>query len=108
MLTLLFCFGVNQTNMIGKAYHALSDVERNRYNDIARAALEKFKAEHPNLPKRKKKQKKENKGSADDAAASVIAGDGAVVSTSLKIMKENPGSGALEFVSSEVYIMMSD
>lgn len=74
---------------IGKAWRELTDTEKKQYQDEAHVALEKFKAEHPNLPKNTKGKKKKDKkkkdakkgdddddGEEDVAVAVVVQADG--------------------------------
>merc|ERR1711966_481717 len=47
------------SKIIGGLWRKLGEEEKKRYTDASKRALEKFKAEHPNLPKSQKKKKKE-------------------------------------------------
>jgi len=59
---------------IGEAYRALDMVEKKKYKDDARIAMDKFKADHPDLPKTTRKKKKQKKGEEEEDDA-VIAND---------------------------------
>merc|ERR1711966_45842 len=47
------------SKIIGELWGKLGAEEKKRYTDASKRALEKFKAEHPNLPKKKRKRKNE-------------------------------------------------
>ncbi|KAL9184826.1 hypothetical protein ACHAXT_002603 [Thalassiosira profunda] len=48
---------VEVSSILGERYRALDDGGKKRYTDAAREALEKFKAEHPDLPRGSRKKK---------------------------------------------------
>ena len=50
---------IGQSKIIGELWGKLGAEEKKRYTDASKRALEKFKAEHPNLPKKKRKRKNE-------------------------------------------------
>ncbi|KAL7552161.1 hypothetical protein ACHAWF_015380 [Thalassiosira exigua] len=62
---------------VGEMYRALTDEERTKYNDAAREAMERFKEEHPDLPKsppKKRKKKEEEEAKLVETEATATAG----------------------------------
>ena len=58
-----------QSSILGERYRALDDGAKKRYTDAAREALEKFKAEHPDLPRGSRKKKKAESAKEEREAA---------------------------------------
>ena len=60
-----------QSSILGERYRALDDEAKKRYTDAAREALEKFKAEHPDLPRGARKKKTKAESAKEDWEAAV-------------------------------------
>jgi len=67
----------------GAAYRALGDDEKKKYTDAAKEALDKFKEEHPDLPKSTRKKK--NKEPTEEEEANAAVGNDEVIDGDEKV-----------------------